>query len=68
MKKVIFAVLLGAALLAMSCNDDEDTFCIEDSIGDFECASGELQVDVLGKFIEGKLDFTLTGTVCGGCE
>jgi hypothetical protein len=44
------------------------TLDIIDGRGDFECAKGELTIDLFGNFIENYIDFTLTGEVCGGCE
>ena len=40
---------------------------ILDGTGDFECANGDLTSEVSGDFIMNKIDFKLTGEVCGGC-
>ena len=35
---------------------------------DFKCVNGDLKMDVSADAIQGKIDLSLSGNVCGGCE
>ena len=41
---------------------------IVDGRGDFECADGQMTMTYLSDFVQEKVDFTLSGEMCGGCE
>lgn len=43
-------------------------FNVIDGRGDFECPEGQISCTAIANFFEDKMDFTITGKICGGCE
>ena len=45
-----------------------DEMTVVDGTGDFKCASGLLINNGTANFATGRLDYLVTGNVCGGCD